>query len=376
MTDKETYILARWSYSVGQPIYSDAEYNVMHSAMKDLYPDWEYVNRTWSEDPCPTELLKSIGREDLIYAIVLSDKTESIPSLNTWTDVRDTLNPLIRERLFTASMKHDGWNIQVTYYNGQIVGVFTRGRSSDAVDVTGLKSLMPETIPVKGRVKVVGECTVSFALFREMKEKFNNALPRSAVSTALANPEYIKRLSFHAFDIIGYTPDDMFATLIQWGFKTPAYLYVDGKESVESVIGKLSEAHKTYPYPTDGIVFASGSYKRAVRVAAWEEPIYKSYITGYEESYGPYTISMKLAIRPVSTVKGKQYRLPITNLSRIIENNLKIGSPVAFRIVSGANADIDLDTTKLLHKQYYNRYTEFKALIDREETFRDSMAKF
>ena len=83
LSDKEKFILARWSYSVGQPLMSDSEYTQLLRYMEKMYPNDEYVKRSWSSDPCPTELLKKIDRTDLIYKVILSDRTESIPSLNS-----------------------------------------------------------------------------------------------------------------------------------------------------------------------------------------------------------------------------------------------------------------------------------------------------
>ena len=280
MTDKETFILARWAYSVGQPIMSDAEYTILLNEMKSLYPGWEYVGRSWSSDPCPVELLKSIGRVDLIKKIVLADKTESIDSLNYWTDIKKVFtDQLLSEHRFTLSMKHDGWNVQCSYYNGELISVNTRGRSTDSVDVSGLSAILPNRIPVQGKVKVIGECTVSYPLFSEMQSKFNNVLPRSAVSTALARPDYITRLSFHAFDVMGYTPEDLFMELSSWGFEVPRWIRINNYDELITAVDTLSQEKLDYLYPTDGLVCASAAFKRALRVEAWEEPLYRSYIS-------------------------------------------------------------------------------------------------
>lgn len=88
MTDIVKYIIARWAYSVGQPIMSDAEYTVLDRAMKAKYPKNPYCLRSWSSDPCPVAMLREYGYPQLIRAVVLSDKTESIPSLNSLIEVR------------------------------------------------------------------------------------------------------------------------------------------------------------------------------------------------------------------------------------------------------------------------------------------------
>lgn len=373
MDDRSKFIVARWSYGLGCPIISDAEYTVLLNKFTALDPTWEYVTRSWSSDPCPTELLKSIGREDLIEAVILSEKTESIPSLNSWFEIEQEFVKQSFEDMF-ISYKHDGWNIQASYYNGKLVTIRSRGRATDAIDVSVLRPIFPETIPVMGKVKVIGECTCSKELFVTMKEMFNNALERSAVRTALARPEYATRLSFHAFDIQGHQPEgSIFSTLVQWGFKVPKYKYVKSYEELIKAINELGDANASYPYPTDGAVVRTGSYTRAVRVGAWEEPIYESYVTDYEQSYGGHNIAMKVLIKPIHTMKGMQRRISVTNVSRIILNNLRIGYPIAFKITSSAYSDIDEDSTRSLQEQWNGREIAYRNMIDRKEETYDKL---
>ena len=49
----DQFILSRWAYSIGEPIITDPEYTVLLNAVKSEYPNSEYVNRSWSSDPCP-----------------------------------------------------------------------------------------------------------------------------------------------------------------------------------------------------------------------------------------------------------------------------------------------------------------------------------
>lgn len=374
MTDERKFIIARWAYSVGKPIITDAEYTTLLRYFQETRPEWEYVTRSWSSDPCPTKILKEEGMEYLIEAITLSDKTESIPSLNSWKEVLDVYEHADFGAQPTISYKHDGWNVQATYYNGELVSVNTRGRSSDALDVSVLKPLYPQTIPEKGKIKVIAECTVSTELFREMKQKFNNALERSAVRTALVNPEFACRLSIHAFDIIGLQGAPIFPTLQQWGFRVPSWEYVYSYNNLIDAIHKFDAGYGSYGFPTDGLVVANGRERYAIRVGNWEEPIYTSYVTGYEQSYGPYTISMKVLIKPVHTSKGMQMRIPLTNLSRIITNHLEIGYPIAFNTVSGAIADFNEEVTTRLRKQWEGKYDQYKSMIDEREEYYGYMA--
>lgn len=359
LTDFEKFILARWAYSVGKPVMSDAEYTQLLRAMEATMPDNEYVKRSWSSDPCPTELLERIGRKDLITAVIIADKTESIPSLNSDLEIKLELGNV--QGSGTASMKHDGWNIQANYFNGHIVNVMTRGRSSDAVDVSKLRDYVPETIPYTGPAKVVMELTVSKSNFKICANLFNNVSSRSAVSTILARPEYYHLLSFTAFAIHGYDLKgrNKFEVLKEWGFNVPMYFDVYSYSDLLSAVKMLSDAESTYEEPTDGVVY-DGELTRAIRILAWEEPIYTSYVTGYIEQYGAYRLSPSVSIYPIMRKGTTQRQLSMTNWQRIMDYNLQPGAPVAFRIASSAMADFDEESTRLLHKQWENRWEEFK----------------
>lgn len=375
MTDEERFIIARWAYSVGEPIISDAEYTLLLNKFQATKPDWDYVKCSWSSDPCPTALLKEYGYERLIAKVVLTEKTESIPSLNDWYSIMSIYKDYQYGEDTFVSYKHDGWNIQANYFNGNLVDVRSRGRSADALDVSVLACILPKQIPVQGSVRVVGECTCSKELFKTMKIVFNNALERSAVRTAIAHPEYTPRLSFHAFDIDGYKPDgNVFACLQRWGFDVPAYAFVSSFDDLVEKFEQFGERESSYGYPTDGLVIRSGSYKHALRVGAWEEPIYSTYVTGYEQSYGGHIISMNVLVKPIHTVKGMQYRLSLTNCKRIIENNLRKCYPIAFKITSSAYGDFDEEATRILQSQWAGREYEYCKMIDNKEAAYDNLA--
>ncbi len=366
MNDVEQYIYARWAYSVGQPVMSDAEYNLLERTVKGLYPDLPVCQRSWSSDPCPTDLLIRLGRTDLIKAVILADKTESIPSLNSSYELSSELGNIAEDG--TVSYKHDGWNIQANYFNGRIVNVQTRGRNTDSVDVSRLRERFPQQLPYMGKCKVVCELTVSRENFLKCKKMFGNVNERSTVSTLLARPDYFDLLDFHAFDIHGIdlNGEVKFEVLRRCGFKTPDYIVTHNFMDIQRALQKLSDGNSVYKSPTDGVVY-DGSLRRAIRLLAWEEPIYYSYVVGYMEKYGPYRISPSVLIRPILRKGTTQKRLSLTNWPRIIEYNLAPGAPIAFRVASSAIADFDEQSTLHIQELYANRWDEFKAMVDKNE---------
>lgn len=365
LSSLDQFILSRWAYSIGEPIITDAEYTVLLNAMVELHPDSPYVNRSWSSDPCPVDLLKRIGFTDMIHKVTLMDKTESIPSLGSMIEVEDVLKDAGPG---TMSMKHDGWNVQANYYNGVIIDVHTRGRSSDAMDVSPLKQFIPNVIPAKGSVKIVMELTISASNFVKVKTFYNVVSQRSAVSTILAHPEHYDLLTLSAFDVHGYSVDrqDKFDLLNSWGFNVPKSIKVNNYFDILGAIPILGEIKSSYAEPTDGMVY-DGTVRRALRVGEWEEPIYLSYVEGYLEQYGPYRISPSILIYPILRKGTTQKQISMTNWQRIMDYNLAPGAPIAFRVASSATADFDEDTTKVLHEQWANRWSEYQQHVQNME---------
>lgn len=374
LNDLEKYILARWAYSVSQPLITDPEYDVLEQSVKVQYPDSEYCHRSWSSDPCPMDLLKRVGMENLAAKIILGDKTESIPSLNTDYDVQSELSYITGRG--TLSMKHDGWNTQFNYYNGELVSVNTRGRFSDAMDVSVLREKVPQRIPEMGSIRIVAECTVSKENFHLCKQLFNNVSCRSAVSSVLSRPEYHYLLDVHAFDIHGKEIErcDKFKILEEWDFTTPMWVYVTNYDSLWTGLHHLSEQSTSYSSPTDGAVY-DGIKRRAIRLLAWEEPIYRSYVTGYSERFGPNRISPSVEIYPIYRKGSTQRQLSLTNWARIIDYNLQPGAPIAFRVASDATADFDEESTRLLHKQLNGDWEEYRLRVEENEVMKQWAGK-
>lgn len=369
MTDIVKYIIARWAYSVGQPIMTDAEYTVLDRAMKAKYPQNPYCKRSWSSDPCPVALLKEFGYPSLIKAVVLSDKTESIPSLNSLIEVRTAYEAMHAKH--SVSYKIDGWNIQASYYNGELINIQTRGRASDAMDASAVAPLLPKQIPETGRVLVVMECSVPDAEFAWFKETFGVTSQRGAVSTALANPEKcLSHIAIHAHGVrCSNRVSNKFNLLKSWGFQVPMYAWVQNYQELMDQVKAFSDYKEQYGVPTDGLV-VEGESTNALRICAWEEPIYRSFVTGYAESYGPHSIAVQCTIYPIKLPNSVQRQLPATNLSRILSLSLRPGYPVAFRIASSSIADIDEESTRLLQKEWAGREDTYRHMVQMNEAIK------
>jgi len=371
MNDLERFIVSRWMYSIGEPIISDEEYQLLYETVAACYPDNEYLTRTWSDDPCPVELLKRFGYAGAVKDIILTDKSESIPSIGDWSIVEAVYRDIHED--MTLSMKHDGWNIQAAYYNTELVNIQTRGRSHDAISAKVLESKIPKTISWPGKYTVAMEATVSNENYKRLKSELGAKSQRGAVSSCLARGEYTELIDLHAFSVMGekqiFNP---FPVLKQWGFNTPAWMLVKDYDSLLQGMNEFNELYKRYPSPTDGLV-VKGTFARAIRLLSWEEPLHYSFVEGYEESFGMYRIGVKVKIFPVKMRNSTQSLVSVTNYQRVIDNNLRPGYPVAFRLASMSIADLDEDATRLLQEKWKGHYDEFASTIRRNEQIKSEI---
>lgn len=363
----ERYILSRWMYLMGEPLLSDPEYDRTEREFKSAFPESQYSNRPWAFDECPTELLKKYGREDLICNPTMGYAAESIYSINNEIEFNQVFSGLkLKSRL---SFKIDGWNTRVSYYNGRIVKVESRGRSGNNLSMNNIYKLFPQSVPYKGRVAVTGELSIPNAKWPEFKQLTGNADQRASVRTALAKSS-IDYLAFCAFDIFvedGGVTGDNYSILSELGFTTPKFVWVENFNDLKKKMWYMSYINPVYPYLTDGLVIENSEQQLAIRLGAWEEKCYKSYVTGYEENQGMFGTFLKVCCHPI-TVGGKTFsKISINNIASIIENDLRIGYPIAFNKRSEANVVIDTTKTNELQRSWAGKLKEYQLKIMQEQ---------
>lgn len=363
----EKYILARWMYLMGEDFLSDPEYDRIEREFKLEYPDSPYSTRPWSFDECPVDLLKKYGREDLIRNLTMGYAAESIYSVNNEEEFNRTFRSLNKKS--RLSFKIDGWNTRVSYFNGYIVKVESRGRQGNNLSMNNIYKLFPNKIPYKGRVAVTGELSIPNASWADFKELTGNADQRASVRTALAR-SMIDYLAFCAFNIfIEDQPyqGDQYELLKSIGFTVPRFVWVSNFDELVKGMKYLSYLNPVYHYLTDGLVIENDEIQLAIRLGAWEERCYRSYVTGYEENQGMYGTFLKVCCYPI-TVGGKTFgKISINNIASIIENNLIPGFPIAFNKRSEANVVIDTTNTMNLQRTWADRLDEYQLKIQQEQ---------
>lgn len=371
--DQDRYIIARWVYSLGGELISDSEYTILEGFIKErgLLP--EYTSRTWSEDPCPFKLLKKYELTELIEQITLSrDKTESIASLNSVLAVNAKYENLTHNS--TVSFKIDGFGFRFRYVNKVLAYGQSRGRSSDALSFDYLDELVPKEINLMGMVDVIGEVALVEGGLEALQKLYPNKnliSRRAAVRTALANKETVKYLRFIAFDIIGLDIDfyTVMMYLEEWGFTTPSFRIVSNYRELMDTVKEMSDEKDSYFVQTDGVVVRDleTGEKKALRIFNWEESIFKSYVIGLKEDPTKHGFNCRAEIFPIFTGNSNQRKVSITNLARLQELNMGLMSPIAFTLVSHAYGNIDMESTRLLIKQWEGRELEYMEMIEEEE---------
>ena len=346
----DEYLLARWFYMMGEPRLSDTEYDNLEKEFKALYPDDIHAKQSWSYDKAPIEQLKAIGREDLIVSTTMDYMAESIASINTVEEYNQRFSNLnCRSRV---SFKIDGWNTRTSYYNGVLVDVGTRGRGGSNLDLKSIASRFPKKIDVPGRCAITGELSISNAAWPSYRSLTGNTDQRASVRTAIARGD-IDVLDFCAFNIFAeeQTYDDQYAKLMELGFTVPFFKFVNNKRELDATLDYMSRMSQYYDYLTDGLVIENSNIQLAIRLGAWKEKIMQSRVTGYEVNPGMYGNYLKVKCEPVK-IEGKTYsRISINNLASIIENNLRVGYPIAFSQRSAANVVIDTLQTRTLQER-------------------------
>ena len=369
-TLEEKFIVSRWMYGQAEEIIDDSEYTILREYMLKHRILKEYTDRTWSEDPCPLGLLKKYGLERYADSVVLHSKSESIESIGNWNDVKIYYGAGEFYKPRFVTYKWDGWNIQVTYYNGEFVNIVPRGRDGGKLDVSSLSHRVPQKINYMGKKVIIFEFVLSDENFEELKRIHPKDLrsQRSAVRTAIANPQYHHLLTPIATGVMGESDYMKVAVMLnncgfEWCIK-PRRARSFGE--LVSVVKEMSDEANKYGYPTDGVVVVDKEMTdyRALRVERWEEKIHKSYVIGYELGDGVNSKSVKVKIRPVHLKNSTHVIVPVTNLKAVRDYRLFKGNPIAFRFKSASIAVFDKEATLILQKEYAGHFDEYRRDVD------------
>lgn len=326
---------------------SDAYYNGRGERMTDYEWDARFDELKRLEQETGTTLPDSPTQkvsEDTItgqkeeheFAALSLAKTKQPAELVKWSE----------ERPIWISWKLDGLTLVVTYDNGQLTKVVTRGNGHIGTNITHLSKAIngiPQNIGYKGHTVIRGEAVISYDDFDrfliESGEDYANPRNLASGSLTLKDVEEVRQrhIQWIPFTLV-YLDDDIpswgdrMDWLEQQGFHTVEHRLIEHPDlsSVESVIDVFTEevTSKKNPFPVDGLVICYDDtvYARTGNITGhhatkaglafkWQDEAAETVLQEIEWSCAASTISPVAIFRPVELEGTTVKRASLCNIS-------------------------------------------------------------
>lgn len=338
-------------YNGREELMSNYEWDAMFDELSALEAETGYV--------LPDSPTQNTGyeenngeREAHEFPALSLAKTKKVSELQKWAE----------DKKIWLSWKLDGLTLVLTYDNGRLNKILTRGNGTVGSNITYLKNSIkgfPLTIGYQGHMVVRGEATISYTDFELINdtiedddEKYANPRNLASGTLSLDDPEKVKErhVHFHAFTLV-YLEDN----LISWGermdfLKREGFTVVDREmvtaEDLPDAIGRWTERVETgeMDIPVDGLVIcyddteyaASGSVTghhatRAGYAFKWQDVAAKTRLDHIEWSCAASTISPVAVFEPVQLEGTTVSRASLCNISEM--ERLGIGEGCGLEVI-------------------------------------------
>lgn len=279
-------------------------------------------------------------------------KTKQIDELKKWAE----------DKKIWLSWKLDGLTLVLTYDDGKLTKILTRGNGMVGSNITYLKNAIkgfPLEIEYKGHLVVRGEATISYTDFARINdmiedddEKYANPRNLASGTLSLDDPEKVKErfVYFNAFTLV-HTDEEMNS----WGERMDyleklGFRVIDREslvaDALEEVIARWTERVESgeMDIPVDGLVIcyddvayaATGSVTghhatRAGYAFKWQDVSAKSKLLYVEWSCAASTISPVAVFEPVLLEGTTVSRASLCNISEM--ERLGIGDKCVLEII-------------------------------------------
>ena len=266
-------------------------------------------------------------------------KTKKVAELAKWAE----------NRPIWLSWKLDGLTLVVTYDNGKLTKVVTRGNGHIGTNITHLSKAIDgilQAIPYKGHLVIRGEAVISYPDFEqfnmESEEEYANPRNLASGSLTLKNINEVKErhirwipftLVYEEEEIISW--GNRMAWLEQQGFKSVDRELIEQptEANIQAVIDRWTErvtgkSSSPFPYPVDGLVItyddtvyaATGSVTghhatRAGYAFKWQDESAETELEYIEWSCAASTISPVAVFKPVELEGTTVKRASLCNIS-------------------------------------------------------------
>lgn len=317
-------------------IMSDYEWDKMFDQLKSLEEKTGMVlpdspTHRVSEDT-------TVGqKEEHEFAALSLAKTKKVEDLVKWAD----------QKPIWMSWKLDGLTLVVTYDNGKLTKVVTRGNGHTGTNITHLapaiKGILPE-IASTGHLVIRGEAVISYDDFETftLESEGDYANPRNLASGSLSlkdvNEVAQRHIQWIPFTLVHYSAK----TITSWGermdflnslgFKTVEHTKIEPptQESIQKAIDEFTAkvTERIAPFPVDGLVIsyddtefaATGSVTghhatRAGLAFKWQDEYAVTTLDHIEWSCAANTISPVAVFHPVQLESTTVKRASLCNIS-------------------------------------------------------------
>ena len=322
-------------YSGRGELMTDYEWDAMFDRLKKME---EETGTVLEDSPTINVSADRIAgnKEPHEFAALSLAKTKKPEDLVKWAD----------HRKIWISWKLDGLTLVVTYDNGRLSKVVTRGDGHIGTNITHLADAIfgiRKTIKEKGHLVIRGEAVISYEDFEKFRIESGGdyANPRNLASGSLTlkDIDEVRRRNIHW---IPFTLVHTEQNIVSWGermnfleslgFETVAHEEIIDPElsAVNEVIERFTKkvTDGENPYPVDGLVivyddteYASGGSvtghhaTRAGYAFKWQDEAVESELDHIEWSCAASTITPVAVFRPVEIEGTTVKRASLCNIS-------------------------------------------------------------
>ena len=338
-------------YNGREEIMSNYEWDAMFDELVSLEEMTGYI---LPESPTQNTGMEENGgeREAHEFPALSLAKTKQISELQKWAE----------DKSIWLSWKLDGLTLVLTYDNGKLTKILTRGNGTTGTNITYLKNSIkgfPLKIKYQGHLVVRGEATISYTDFELINdtiedddEKYANPRNLASGTLSLDDPEKVKerRVHFHAFTLV-YLEED----IVSWGDRMDflakeGFAVIDREafdaqslpEGIDRWTRKVENGEMDIP--VDGLVIcyddtqyaSSGSVTghhatRAGYAFKWQDVSAQSELLYVEWSCAASTISPVAVFKPVSLEGTTVSRASLCNISEM--ERLGIGKQCTLEVI-------------------------------------------
>lgn len=343
---------ASQAYYNGQDeIMSNYEWDQMFDELQMLEKETGYV---MPESPTQNAGYEEAGgeKEAHEYPALSLAKTKQVSELQKWAE----------DKPIWLSWKLDGLTLVLTYDDGKLTKILTRGNGTVGTNITFLKNAIkgfPLKIDYTGHMVVRGEATISYTDFAQINDMIEDddekyANPRNLASGTLnledPNEVRARHVHFNAFTLV-HIDDE----IVSWGermdfLKKMKFTVVDHEAATADTLPELVEKWTKrvesgeMDIPVDGLVIcyddtayaATGSVTghhatRAGYAFKWQDESVETKLCYIEWSCAVSTISPVAVFEPVQIEGTTVSRASLCNLSEI--ERLGVGKECTLEVI-------------------------------------------